>query len=569
MLVLGLNQDLYGSGAAIADGDRLLYASNEERFTRKKNQGGFPHRSLEAALAYCGVTPGDIEAVALCGIRTPPLPLRILPEVQQWFHESQNDRSETLLRYFADAVIQYTPMAHGSPETWSSRMQRRIVPSVVRRQFPRGLRRAPVHVVEHHPVHAACAHGLSGFDEALCITADGMGDGVSLSVSHCRGETIERLYWASSRDSFGLFFETLTEAMGFTPCRDEGKLTGLAAMGDPAAVPIESPFTVTDGRVRYDGQRGLRAVKWFKSTLLANYRREDVAAWAQALLDRHLIEVATHWLRATGLNRLSLSGGAAANVKTNQHLHELPEVREIFVAPNMGDGGNPVGALAAAGFLPPRRMCDVFLGEAFTEDEMADALNEAGLEATRPDCIHTAMADALADGKIVARFTGRMEWGPRALGNRSILAAAGDADLVARLNAQLRRTDFMPFAPAMAAHEAPRFLTHYEAGLFAGEFMTVCFRCSLAMREAFPAVVHVDGTARAQIVREDNNPEFHAVLTRFQEKTGAAVLLNTSYNIHEEPIVRTPAEAIRAFQSAGLDVLAMGPFLLTGADIRV
>jgi carbamoyltransferase len=565
MLVLGLNQDLYGSGAALSDGKSLLYAANEERFTRKKNQGGFPAQSLAGLFAYTGVSPRDIEHIAICGINTPPLPLRILPNLQLWLNESQTARSTTLFRRTADLAVRYTPIAHGSPESAGARAVRRILPGVIRRLLPAELRHAKIHIAEHHRAHAACAFLLSGFDAALCMTSDGMGDGVSLSISRCRGKGVERIYWASSRDSFGLFFETLTEAMGFIPCRDEGKVTGLAAHGDSAVVAAPSPFTVRDGRNHYEGPRGLAAVQHFRNTLLKEYRREDVAAWAQDLLDRHLVEIARFWLKETGFRRLVLGGGTVGNVKTNQRIHEMPEVDEIFVAPNMGDSGNPVGALAATGFLEPSRLQDVFLGDDFSDAEIKAALDEAGLKAERPEDIHDTMGEHLAAGKTIGRFTGRMEWGPRALGNRSILAAASDPGLVQRLNHQLRRTDFMPFAPAIAEEDIERFLNHYSAGLYAGEFMTVCFQCSQAMHDAFPAVVHVDGTARAQVVRQDFNPEFHAVLQAYKRRSGAGVLLNTSYNIHEEPIVRTPMEAIRAFQNAKLDYLAIGPYLVTGA----
>lgn len=568
LLALGLNQDLYGSGVALSDGKSLLYANNEERFSRKKNQGGFPHLSLEGLFAYTGVSPRDVTDIAVCGVMTPPLPLRVFPNVQLWLNESQTQRSTTLVRRLADATIQYTPIAHGSPESLGFRAVRRVLPAVVRRLLPASLRHARIHLAEHHRAHAACAFVLSGFEDALCLTSDGMGDGVSLSISHGHGNAVDRLYWASSRDSFGLFFETLTEAMGFIPCRDEGKVTGLAAHGDPRAVALPSPFTVVEGRSHYEGPRGLAAVQAFRGTLLAQHRQEDVAAWAQALLDEHLVAIARHWLRETGLRRLVLGGGTVGNVKTNQRLHEMPEVDEVFVAPNMGDGGNPVGALAATGLLRPHRLADVFLGEDYSDTAIEDALRKAGLRGERPADIHDAMGGLLAAGHTVARFTGRMEWGPRALGNRSILAAANDAALVERLNNQLRRTDFMPFAPAISEEDIDRFLLQYGAGLYAGEFMTVCFQCSDAMRAAFPAVVHVDGTARAQVVRAANNPDFHAALQAYKRRSGAAVLLNTSYNIHEEPIVRTPDEAIRAFQTAKLDCLAIGPYLVAAPHLE-
>lgn len=563
VLALGINDDLYTSGVAASDGERLLYAANEERFTRRKNDGGFPRAALTGMLDYLGEPPESVTDICLAGILTPQLLARLLPSLQEYLWQSQNARSETALRHFADFLIHRTPIARQHPGGFASRAVRRILPFVLRRQLPPALRHARIHIIEHHPAHAWCAYALSGYDSALCLTSDGMGDGVSLSISIGRGDNLERLAWGPAEHSLGLFFEALTEASGFVPGRDEGKLTGLAAHGAAARVAAPSPFSVKEGRLHYSGPHGLSAVAYLRG-LLGKYPREDVAAWAQKILEDSLIAVTRYWLRKTRENRLVFGGGIAANVKLNQRLAALPEVEAIFVAPNMSDGGNPAGALAGCGFLKRSTLEHVFLGDDFTDAEIEQVLRSSGIVFERMADPAETLGALLAEGKTVGRLNGRMEWGPRALGNRSILASATDPAVVAGLNAKLRRTDFMPFAPCMLAEEADRFLMGHETGLIAGEFMTICYDCTQEMKALFPAVVHVDGTARAQIVRRDTNPSLHGILSAYARRTGAGVLLNTSFNIHEEPIVRTPQEALTAFHSAQLDCLVLGPWLVRG-----
>lgn len=558
MLALGISQDLYGSGAAYSDGARLLFAANEERFSRIKNDGGYPIRCIERGLKEIGADWSDITHLCVCGVMTPPLPLRVLPDLQRRFRESQSERSEGTFKHFAEWVIEHTPIVHGAPGWWLSRAVKPFIPWAVRLHLPPALRHMRVEVIEHHRAHAACAYHLSGFQDALILTADGMGDGVSVSVSAGRGGNITRLDYTSSRDSIGLFFERLTEALGFIPNRDEGKLTGLAGSGDASAIAVPTPFKVERGQIHYHGPQGVAAAQWLRDKVIARHRREDVAAWAQRILEDCIAGVAAHWLRETGLTKLTLAGGTFANVRLNQRIYELPGVDDIFIAPNMGDGGNAVGALCETGLLRPDGLDHVFLGTSYDDATLKSAL--AGRTYSRPDNLEARAGAAIAAGKLVGRFAGRMEWGPRALGNRSILALPSDRAVVDRLNGKLKRSDFMPFAPAMLNEEAERFLVHPDRARHAAEFMTVCFGCSEEMHRLFPAVVHVDGTARAQLVRADRNPGFHAILRAVKDQTGAGVVLNTSFNMHEEPIVESPQDAISAYDRAELDALALGPY---------
>ncbi len=583
MIVLGINEDLFDSGVALCDGPRVLFASNEERYTRAKNEGGFPYQALASLFATTGISPRDIDRVCVSGFMTPPLPVRMVPGVHNWLFNARRSHRESFFRGLWDDVTFYTPVSHTSERSLMRSAVKPLLGTVSRRMFPKELRGKPFRFVDHHYGHAAGAWHLSGFEEALVITSDGMGDGLSLTVSTCgplskvrRAERLarhpedsgitpwggmERLWTASSRDSFGLFFQVLTEVLGFLSCRDEGKLTGLAANGDPARVTEPDPFTMVDGRLVFTGPAfGQRGIRWARQHY-AKYSREDLSAWGQYLLEKHTVEIARHWLQKTGMRRLAVSGGVFANVKLNQRLHEMEEVDALFVCPNMGDGGLGHGAICAEHLNPPERLKDVFWGESYSDAEIERVLKSAGVPYEACPDPEDKVAELLADGKIVGRFQGRMEWGPRALGNRSILVRTTDRQVVDRLNGLLKRSDFMPFAPAMLDEDADEYMTNIEAGRHAAQFMTVCFDCREKMHREHPAVVHTDGTARTQLVEQGNNPTFHRILTGYKRRAGDSVVLNTSFNIHEEPIVRTPDEGVAAFVNAGLDYLSIGGFL--------
>lgn len=562
MICLGINEDLYDSGVTLCDGPKVLYACNEERLTRRKNEGGFPRHSLDALFAYTKIDPADIGMLCVVGHMTPPFPVRLFPQLHGWLFDAKREKEDTLSKRLIDLAVFLTPVSHTSERSLSRSLVKPLLAPITRWHLPKSLKKTPIRFVEHHRAHAAGAWFASGFEEALLLTADGMGDGLSLTVSSARlGQGMERLWSVASRDSFGLFFEALAAAFGFMPCRDEGKITGLAGGGNPKAVHESSPFVLEQGHLTYRGPQGPKAVAWIKDTLLKRYSREDISAWAQQLLEDHLTEVAAWWLRETGLRHLAVAGGVFANVKLNQRLHELDAVDALFVYPNMGDGGLGLGAICAEEAFPPEPVRDVFWGESYTDTEIETALREAKVPYTRLSDIDAATAGLLAEGRIVARFQGRMEWGPRALGNRSILVRTQDRQVVDRLNTLLRRSDFMPFAPAVLSEDAAEYVAHPDSARHAAEFMTVCFDCTERMKQEHPAVVHLDGTARAQLVREESNPSFHRILRIFKERSGTGVLLNTSFNIHEEPIVRTPEEGVAAFVNARLDYLAIGPFL--------
>jgi len=450
----------------------------------------------------------------------------------------------------------------------------------------------PKRFVCHHLSHAASAFWLSGFEEALCLTYDG---GIFNSpwfgglyrASRAHGlEPLDR-FPASHYAKITSLYTIVTALLGFSPNKHEGKITGLAAYGCPNSKCrdlLEELFTVEI--------RGAEEVsEWFHSyssqippalwvheprrqELLARFeglRREDVAHAVQQMAEEHVAEILR---RARNLGwrspAICLAGGLFANVKVNQRVKETG-FQQIFIAPPMTDDGTALGAaLMVASETPefsPKRASHMFFGPAYGHQDVERALATHGLRYTKLAEPERYLAEALSRGAVVGVYQGRMEFGPRALGNRSILSAATDPDINRVLNARLRRTEFMPFAPITRFEDARHCYTDLDGAEHTAEFMTITSGCTDQMRRQSPAVVHVDGTARPQLVRRETHPLLHGILTAYQEQTGILSLINTSFNVHEEPIVCAPDDAIQGFLEAGLDLLYLdGGYLVSFAE---
>jgi carbamoyltransferase len=313
-------------------------------------------------------------------------------------------------------------------------------------------------------------------------------------------------------------------------------------------------------------------MKDFLREAIKGHSRENVAAAAQAVFEKTLVAIIKRYLDKTGLEYVALNGGVVANVKLNQRIAALPQVKQIFVFPGMSDTGNSVGAAllyqkALNGEIlekKRRALPDVYLGAAFTDAEIEAELTARGLrfEKLQEDELIDRSAKTIHAGRIIGWFQGRMEFGPRALGNRSMVARATDADINKWLNARLERTEFMPFAPSVMEEYADEIFEGVEKARHAAEFMTVTFDVKKEWQPRIPAVVHVDSTARPQLVTTRTNPRYHALISAYQQLSGIPVVLNTSFNAHEEPIVCKPADAIQAFQDNRIDCLAIGSFWL-------
>ena len=430
----------------------------------------------------------------------------------------------------------------------------------------------PVHVIEHHTAHAASAYYGSGWDRCYVVTADGWGEDASGTVWEAGGALGKRIGLTYTFDSLGYFYGSVTKALGFQPHRHEGKVLGLAAY---CAAPksyreIGRMVDCLPSELRFVGrmENGLYRPHYENPRLeqyVTGFPREDVAAAVQ----RRLEEVVSELIDALPGDdiKIALAGGIFANVKLNQRVAERPRVADVYVFPNMGDGGLSVGAAwqiyHQLSGLKPEPFADALLGNEIGSDEVLRELQAGGLDYDNYNDIGAKTAELLAEKHPVIRVAGRMEYGPRALGNRSILCHASDASINDWLNKRLQRSEFMPFAPVTLVEHAEECYLNAGKAVDAARFMTVTYDCKPAMKAACPAAVHVDGTARPQIVDKSTYPGVHAILTRYREITGIASVINTSYNMHEEPIVCSANDAIRAFKQSGLPYMALGDFLVT------
>jgi len=578
---LGIASSHESSACLLHDG-RLVAAISEERLSRVKCDGyRLPQRAIDAVLALGGA--GGRDGIGRRDIDHIALIHSFLPEKyvarETWYKEleSRLARAKKRLRDRQERQLNLNDMLKRLRGT-----DRPFMDLFRIRRFlaDEGFNpRAQVHFFDHHATHAAAAAFYSGFRDATVLTLDGKGD---LDVHHTSGVySGGRLAGLRVSDALGTsageFYEEITVQLGFRSLRHEGKVLGLAAYGDPK--PLYPAFKRAlrlspDGRHPDSDFAGVtqafRKRRAFITEAVRGHSRENVAAAAQAVFEEALVELTRNLVRETGKRYLALNGGVFANVKLNQRIAALPEVDAIFVFPAMSDTGNSLGAaLLLQEELDPgffareaRALEHVYLGPEASMAGIERELSRAGLAYRKMDAetLVERAAEAIHAGGVVGWFQGRMEFGPRALGNRSILARPTDASINKWLNQRLERTEFMPFAPSVMEEYADEIFIDLAKARHSAEFMTITSHVAGTWRERIPAVVHVDGTARPQIVRRAVNPLYHALIDAYRRKSGIPLVLNTSFNVHEEPIVCGPAEAVRALAEQRIDSLAIGEF---------
>jgi len=597
--VLGLSPLDKDSTAAIVEDGRVLFASAEERFTREKQQAGFPEQALASILADAGIGPEEIDLVCypfLSWNEEAKLIDRTLSEERAFIDAFDTRGHARVLQEARARVPERTASIHGLAHpnqrrqkgfpkhlfyrlagatpafskplakfvsgVWARKatLSHRHYQSELENSLARAGVQAPLKRSEHHLSHAANAYLASGFERALIVTLDGYGSGLAGSASLGENGTIRRLHGLAFPNSLGSFFEAVTSSLGFHPDRHAGKVVGLAAYGDPTVLAdvLLARSRNSNGDLKLFENLNV----YFSRHLCVEFPMVDVAAAYQWALERWARSYVKHWLEASGCDCVVLSGGVAANVKMNQRIHELEAVRGIFVYPNMGDGGCGVGAAMYSswpgGVLEPIE--HVYWGPEFSPAQIASALREAELPFEEPSDLAAHVARRIHAGDVVARFDGRMEFGPRALGNRSILYHGREPGVNQWLNERLGRTEFMPFAPETRYEAAGRCYRGLAGAEHTAEFMTITFDCTDYMKERCPAAVHVDGTARPQLIRREVNPGYYDIVAEYEKLSGIPCLINTSFNMHEEPIVRSPHDAVRAFLDGRLDGLAIGPY---------
>lgn len=601
MKILGISPLDKDATASIVEDGEILFAAGEERFTRTKQQDGFPHHAIEKALSYTNTRVEEIDSIVY--------PFMKAQDEHKLIQKNLKDEEDFLRQFDGSALSDRLSEAKGRVATRpgdihglgspNEKMQKNVAydtyyrlagrhsffsrsaalrgsrnwamdasASFVRweKDLEQGLARmgltAKLHRMEHHSTHAANSYFASGQSDALCVTLDGYGTGLAGSVSLARDGKIRRLDGVKYPNSLGTMYEQVTSSLGFKPSRHEGKIVGLAAYGDPELLSdvLLCRIEQTDGGFRIYESNNL----FFSRYLASQFPKIDVAAAYQRVLEVVATNYVRYWVEKTGVGTLVLSGGVTANVKLNQRLFEIDAVKQIFVYPNMGDGGCGTGAALHHCLSGRTRatISNVYLGPDFSESELEAELRTAGLVFERPTNLSKEVAGLIHSGKVVARFDGRMEYGPRALGNRSIMYHAREPEVNQWLNQRLGRTEFMPFAPVTLYEAREKYYHNIKGAEHAAEFMTITFDCTEQMMRDCPAAVHVDGTARPQLIKREVNPGYYDILKEYEKLSGISSLINTSFNMHEEPIVCTPLDAVRAFLDGNLDYLVLGPFLV-------
>jgi carbamoyltransferase len=567
-VILGLSYS-YDSGAAILIDGRLVAAVNEERMNRVKMYAGFPKLAIAECLRLAGVTAADVSLVAVGGLMTFPYESGVTSANPRYALSNWLSRIG-LMRI----LIGWLPVAYLLRALFGNRFNPVFNSHHGMMAGLRGLGvTAPVRYVDHHLCHNASAYYGSGFDACYAVSIDAFGDCFSSRIYRCAGGRMTLQKTVPAYHSPAHHYAYVTAILGFIPTRHEGKVTGLAAFGKPAETA-----RILGERLTYSASRRAPVVKGyyqrpeveFLQQALKGFSKEDIAAGVQQVLE----DVAGRYIADNIPNpagtSIVLSGGVAANVRLNQKIRELG-FRNVYVFPHMGDGGLAAGACYAAnadaeGAGRNQPLTDVYLGSGYGDEEIEAALKASGFTWRRSSAIERDVAEQVAAGKIVARFTGRMEYGPRALCNRSILYQCDDPAVNTWLNTRLKRTEFMPFAPVLLREDAPRFLEGYDAAAsIAASYMTITYDVTDLCKRQAPAIVHVDGTARPQIVDREMNPSMFGILTEYKKIRGFSIMVNTSFNMHEEPIIRTPAEAVESVKQAELDVLAIGDYFATRA----
>ncbi|NTV53599.1 MAG: carbamoyltransferase [Candidatus Firestonebacteria bacterium] len=563
MNILGINFFYHDSTACLVRDGQLVAAVEEERLTRQKHTCAFPDNAIDRCLKIAGLTAGEIDHVAVS----------VLPNLD-WLKK---------VKYGLQLGIHSLPFWRF--EIRGNRRKVKQLHAWMAAAFA-GKKRAQLHFVPHHHAHVVGSFFVSPYRRAALLSVDGSGEWATSFRGVGDGNTVTCLGQDYFPMSLGTVYEAATEFCGFRTNYDEGKTMGLAPLGNPEAfdeavsrvfwINRDMSLGVDLTYFDYPFYRERRCGRKFYETFGSPRKPDknvpfeqhhlDVAAAFQKHLEKALLKIARHLQESTHEDYLVIAGGVALNSVANGRLVRESGFKDLYVMPAAGDNGTAIGAafcVQHAVLGKPRTFVhdNPFVGTEYSREELGKIVAECKLDSRElPDdqLLETA-AGLLQAGKIVGWFQGRMEIGPRALGNRSILANPMLPEMKDKINAEVKhREPFRPFAPSCPIEDTPRFFEQQVADPF---MLKVC--CVRADKVSLlPAITHVDGTARLQTIHAETNPRFHALLKAFEKLSGVPVLLNTSFNVMGEPIVESPLDAIRCFYSTGLDYLVMGNFVI-------
>lgn len=553
---LGISHTLHESAACLLHDDELIFASAEERLSRLKHDSSFPIRAIHAALAHADIRAKDITAV---GISMPNALRGIKHDIK-----GLAGGSVPLNRWHILSPLYHYVNTRGSHST-----------EVLVQQSFSDNSDLLVHQAGHHVSHAWSASMMAPSDRVAIVVADGRGAKNSTSIWIRDGASLSLRDAKTFPDSLGLFYAKITQYLGFQPFSDEWKVMGLAPFGSPGVdmkqlIRVSGDDYSVNGRVLLGkGAHDLSSLEHLFGPSRnpdgpIDDRHRDVAFAAQDAVERAMLAITRRAIRLTGARSLALAGGVALNCKANGLVQASGDVDDLLIQPAAGDDGASLGSAIDAYHLSggtgvPDALTNASLGQALTDERIEAALRGYKVVYTRVEDPAKAAADRLARSEVVGWFQGRAEFGPRALGNRSILADPRDVRMRDKVNAAVKyRELWRPFAPSVLAE----FASDMFEGCRESPFMIVTFRATERARKEIPAVVHVDGTSRVQTVTKEANPLYERLLRRFYKLTGVPAIMNTSFNLKGDPIVNDVRDAVQTFFSSGLDSLVIGSFCL-------
>ncbi|MFN2643685.1 MAG: carbamoyltransferase [Burkholderiales bacterium] len=566
MITLGINAAFHDSSACLVRDGAVIAAAEEERFTRIKHGKRplpftvweLPYHAIDYCLAAAGAELADVDHVAYSYDPAPllknhkfPLELPLEPSTFTTKQHWTSPWEPLSLAYVMNAERQ---LVDGAPH----HVRGRFAGAKKKRHWE-------WHFVEHHLAHEASAFLAAPFKESAVMTLDGRGELATTSYGHFSGDRYERIAQVEMPHSLGLLYEQVTDYLGFLHSSDEYKVMALASYGEPRyAAEFRRLIRISDGR--YTLERA-NLVELFgpARTRGAELGRKhfDIARSLQLVLEESATALAEWLHRKTGAQNLAMAGGVALNCVMNARIRDAGHFKRVWVQPAAGDAGTALGASLWADWQARGRkrtwqMDHAYFGPEYLDEEIEAFLKRGKLRYRRMRDVAGETADILMRDKIVGWFQGRMEFGPRALGARSILASPLNADMQVRLNEIKDREDFRPVAPVVLEEEAGRWFI----GADVSPFMLFVHQVAPDKAARIPAVRHVDGTARIQTINRRQNQRYYDLLKAFQARSGVPVLVNTSFNTRSEPVVCTPRDAVECFWTSPIDALAIGSFLL-------
>ncbi len=564
MYVLGL-WDGHDSGAALIEDGKIVFAANEERYTKRKLEVKFPYNSISNALSFAGIKPTDVEAVAFPTTELTKTVSRIFPGQKEAYYrfrrrKMRKPRFERLMHYY-----KYSTTSIGILPLCDS-----ISKSIISKQLKHiGFSKFKLYSIDHHMAHAATAAFTSGMERALVITLDGLGDGLSGSISILENGKLERKSVIPARDSIGIFYEQATNLIGMRELEDEGKVMAMADYSFP--FPFEEnrlkDFYTVEGtaiKAKYGPVRQYAML----DRILWSMPREQFAYMAQQLIEKIEAELAANAMEKFGIGSVAFAGGIMSNVKANMKIRNLDALKEWYVFPHMGDGGIALGAAMCADYSSrgtySYEFNDAYLGNSYSDDYTEQALKrEQGIAFEEDSGRFGHAAELIYNDEYVFWFNGRMEYGPRALGNRSIVANAGSDRVKDMLNTYVKQREwYQPFAPSMLAEDADKLLENVKG---TDRFMTMAYAIQSDKKEVMKSVIHVDLTARPQMVGEENR-DYMSLIRAVKDRTGFGVVLNTSFNIHGAPIVASPEDALLTMKKTKTKYMFLGRYFVENKE---